>query len=211
MSSGKRWLALLLAGGDDRLARTLAVQDAVTATEARALRLDQEAAVRASQGVGKFPSDYTMLDRAGHPVRLTQYRGKPLLVNFVYSGCFKVCPTSSRALRKAVDAMRDRFGVDQFQVLSIGFNQPEDTPLALRTFAVQQRIDDPNWELVRLRGRRQRRHWRPTPICSYVATLLGFDHTLQVSIIDVRKVASTRRSMVTPSLPTRSANRCGNC
>lgn len=184
MSSGKRWLALLLVAAAIGWPRTLAAQDAVTATEARAFGLDQEAALRLSQGViGQFPSDYTMLDRAGHPVRLAQYRGKPLLVNFVYSGCFKVCPTSSRALRKAVDAMRDRFGVDQFQVLSIGFNQPEDTPLALRTFAAQQRIDDPNWELVSPRVGDVQALADDFGF-SYVATPLGFDHTLQVSIID---------------------------
>ncbi len=162
----------------------LAAQQAVTETEARAFGLDQEAAVRASQGViGQSPSDYTMLDRAGEPVRLAQYRGKPLLVNFVYTGCFKVCPTSSRALRKAVDAMRERFGVDQFQVLSIGFNQPEDTPLALRSFAAQQRIDDPNWELLSPRASDVPALARDFGF-SYVATPLGFDHTLQVSIVD---------------------------
>lgn len=164
--------------------RESAAQQALTATEARAFGLDQEAAVRASQAViGQFPSDYPMLDRAGEPLRLTRYRGKPLLVNFVYTGCFKVCPTSSRALRKAVDAMRERFGVDQFQVLSIGFNQPEDTPLALRTFAAQQRIDDPNWELASPRASDVAALARDFGF-SYVATPLGFDHTLQVSIVD---------------------------
>ncbi len=166
--------------------RAVAAQAAVTETEARAFGLNQEAALRLSQSVvGRFPSDYTMSDRAGKPVRLAQYRGKPLLVNFVYSGCFKVCPTSSRALRKAVDAMRERFGVNQFQVLSIGFNQPEDTPLALRTFAAQQRIDDPNWELVSPRVGDVPALARDFGF-SYVATPLGFDHTLQVSIVDAQ-------------------------
>ena len=173
-------LALLAVGGPGELA----AQEAVTASEARTFGLDQEAAVRASQAViGQFPSDYPMLDRAGEPLRLARYRGKPLLVNFVYTGCFKVCPTSSRALRKAVDAMRERFGVDQFQVLSIGFNQPEDTPLALRTFAAQQRIDDPNWELASPRVGDVPALARDFGF-SYVATPLGFDHTLQVSIVD---------------------------
>lgn len=180
----KRVLVLLLLAAAIGWPRVSAPQAAVTETEARAFGLDQEAALRLSQGVvGQFPSDYTMLDSAGVPVRLAQYRGKPLLVNFVYTGCFKVCPTSSRALRKAVDAMRDRFGVNQFQVLSIGFNQPEDTPLALRTFAAQQRIDDPNWVLVSPRSSDVAALARDFGF-SYVATPLGFDHTLQVSIVD---------------------------
>ena len=55
-------------------ARVAAAQEAVTATEARAFGLDQEAALRLSQSVvGQSPSDYKMLDRAGEPVRLAQY------------------------------------------------------------------------------------------------------------------------------------------
>ncbi len=177
-------LMLMLVAAAIGWPRVTTAQEAVTATEARAFGLDQEAALRLSQSVvGLFPSDYTMLDRAGEPLRLAQYRGKPLLVNFVYSGCFKVCPTSSRALRKAVDAMRERFGVNQFQVLSIGFNQPADTPLALRSFAAQQGIDDPNWELLSPRAGDVPALARDFGF-SYVATPLGFDHTLQVSIVD---------------------------
>lgn len=157
-----------------------------TGEQAPRFVLDQQQAVVASQAViGQSPGDFSFRDRAGKRLSLAQLRGKPLLVNFVYTGCFRICPTSSRALNKAVDAMRDRFGVDQFRVVSIGFNQPTDTPTALTAFAAQQRIDDPNWEflspdtdavpaLARAFG------------FSYLATPMGFDHTLQVSILDAQ-------------------------
>ena len=35
------------------------------------------------------PSATTLLDREGRPVRLSRYRGKPLLVSFIYTGCFQ--------------------------------------------------------------------------------------------------------------------------
>ena len=120
---------------------------------------------------------------AGKPVSLASYRGKPLLVNFIYTGCFQVCPTSSRALGRAVEGMRGRFGDAQFNVVSIGFNQPTDSPQALRQFAAQQRIDEPNWEFlspaagdVAALARDFGFSFAPTPI--------GFDHTLQVSVLD---------------------------
>ena len=48
-------------------------------------------ALRASQAViGKTIGDFTLLDREGRPVRLSSYRGKPLLVSFIYTGCFQV-------------------------------------------------------------------------------------------------------------------------
>ena len=184
MSSGKRWLALLLVAAAIGWPRTLAAQDAVTATEARAFGLDQEAALRLSQGViGQSPSDYTMLDRAGHPVRLAQYRGKPLLVNFVYTACFNVCPTTTRNLQKAVQNTIAVLGTDRFNIVSIGFNQPFDSPEALKAFSTQHGIHLPNWEFL-----------SPAPAIvdeltqnfgfSYVATTAGFDHLNQISFVD---------------------------
>jgi protein SCO1 len=161
-----------------------AQQTAITEAEARAFGLDQQAALQLSQSrLQQFPNDYALVDSHGQSVRLAQYRGKPLLVNFVYTGCFKICPTSSRALRRAVDAMRERFGVNQFQVLSIGFDQPTDSPMALRSFAAQQRIADPNWALLAPRAADVPALARDFGF-SYVATPIGFDHTLQVSIVD---------------------------
>ncbi len=147
-------------------------------------RLDQAAALRASQSVvGKLPDDYSMSDRAGQPVSLSGFRGKPVLVNFVYTGCFDVCPTSSVALYKAVAAMRDRFGVDQFAVVTIGFNQPTDSPLAMRDFSKRLRIKDPNWEFLSPRAKDVAALTRDFGF-SYVPTPMGFDHTLQVSLLD---------------------------
>lgn len=152
--------------------------------EPGAFGLDQQAALDLSRAaVGQQPADYRLRDRAGREVALSHYRGKPLLVNFIYTGCFRVCPTSSRALHAAVKAMRDRFGSDQFGVVSIGFNQPTDSPQALKVFAVQQRIHDPNWEFLSPRAEDVPALARDFGF-SYVATPIGFDHTLQVSVLD---------------------------
>ncbi|HEX2493838.1 MAG TPA: SCO family protein [Steroidobacter sp.] len=153
---------------------------------ASAPALDQQAALRASQAViNAAPGDYTLLDRQGRPIRLSSYRGKPLLVNFIYTGCFHVCPTSTVALHNAIASMRDRFGPTQFNIISIGFNQPTDTPTALQAFAAQQRINDPNWEFLSPRAEDVPALARDFGF-SYVATPAGFDHTLQVTIVDAQ-------------------------
>jgi len=146
--------------------------------------LDQDLALATSRSaIGHLPGDYPMRDRENRVVQLSQYRGKPLLVNFIYTGCFRVCPNSTRALHAAVAAMRDRFGSDQFNVVSIGFDQPTDSPQALRSFAAQQRITDRNWELLSPRAADVAALARDFGF-SFVATPLGFEHTLQVSILD---------------------------
>jgi protein SCO1/2 len=146
--------------------------------------LDQTAALRASQAaIGSKVSDFTLLDREGRPVRLSQYRGKPLLVSFIYTGCFQICPLTTRSLQSAVEAGRDVFGTSQYNVISIGFNQPADSPQALKAFARQHRIDQPNWEFLSPHSASVEALAREFGF-SYAATPAGFDHVLQVTLLD---------------------------
>jgi len=154
--------------------------------DANTIALDQKTALRASQAViGTTPSDYTFLDREGRPVRLSQFRGKPLLVSFIYTGCFQVCPLTTRSLQSAVEAGRDVFGTDQFNIVSIGFNQPADSPQSLKAFARQYRIDQPNWEFLSPHASIVERLTREFGF-SYLATPAGFDHILQATLLDAQ-------------------------
>lgn len=148
--------------------------------------LDESLALRASEAaIGTMVPDLTLLDRQGRPVRLASYRGKPLLVSFIYTGCFQVCPTQTRALHEAVRGLDRMLGPHQFNVVSIGFNQPFDSYQAMRAFAAQHRIDYPNWEFL-----------SPAPAqvvpltrafgFSYIATPAGFDHVLGVTVVDAQ-------------------------
>ena len=146
--------------------------------------LDATAALRASQAaVGRQISDFTLLDREGRPVRLADYRGKPLLVNFIYTGCFQVCPTSTRALAEALQAMRGGFDTNQFNVVSIGFNQPADSPQSMKAFALQHRISAPNWDFLSPHAATVDLLTREFGFV-YAPTQAGFDHLLQVGIVD---------------------------
>lgn len=149
-----------------------------------AAALDATAALRASQMViGKSIGDHTLLDREGKPVRLASYRGKPLLVSFIYTGCFQVCPTSTRALLEALRAIRAGFDLNQFNVVSIGFNQPADSPQAMKVFALQQRIDFANWAFLSPNAAIVDDLTRDFGFV-FKATQAGFDHLLQVSVVD---------------------------
>ncbi len=148
--------------------------------------LDPVAALRASQAVvGKQVSDFTLLDRSGQAVRLSQYRGKPLLVSFIYSGCFQVCPLTTRSLQNAIETGREAFGTRQFNVVSIGFNQPADSPQSLKAFAAQHRIDQPNWEFLSPHASIVEAVTREFGF-SYLSTAAGFDHVLQVTLLDAQ-------------------------
>ncbi|MBL8525584.1 MAG: SCO family protein [Betaproteobacteria bacterium] len=146
--------------------------------------LDAAASMRLSQSaIGRKVSDFTLLDREGRSVRLSSYRGKPLLVSFIFTGCFQVCPLTTRSLQKAVESGRDVFGTNQYNVISIGFNQPADSPMALKAFARQHRIDQPNWEFLSPHASIVESLAQEFGF-SYKATPAGFDHVLQVTMLD---------------------------
>lgn len=149
-------------------------------------KLDTEAALRFSQAaIGTTPADYTLLDRQGQAVRLSSFRGKPLLVSFIYTGCFQVCPTNTRSLYEAVQALQKLVGRDKFNVVSIGFNQPFDSPQAMRSFAAQHAINAENWEFLSPHPSIVNALTRDFGF-SYAATASGIDHVLEVTLLDAQ-------------------------
>ena len=148
------------------------------------LALDEREALRAGDAaVGSMPPDFAFTDRRGRAVRLSGYRGKPLLVSFIYTGCFQICPTQTRALHEAVKGLDRLLGPDQFNVVSIGFNQPFDGPDEMRAFATQHRIDYRNWEFLSPPRAAVEPLTRAFGF-SFVATPAGFDHVLGVTVVD---------------------------
>lgn len=146
--------------------------------------LDNEKAVRISQSViGKQVNDFAFLDRQGQPVRLSKFRGKPLFVSFIYTGCFQVCPLTTHSLQNTLQSMPNQIGNDKFNVISIGFNQPADSFQALKSFALQHRIDQPNWNFLQPHADAVDALTREFGF-SHVATPAGFDHVLQVTLLD---------------------------
>ncbi len=176
------WSATLFAAQGDS---TVASRPLNPAAAPNVPVLDEEKALKLSRSVVNQPvGDFTLLDRSGKPVRLAAYRGKPLLVSFIYTGCFEVCPTTTRNLQKAVTNTVAVLGADRFNVISIGFNQPFDSPSAMKAFAAQNGIVFQNWEFL-------------SPALaitddltnsfgfSYAATPAGFDHIVQVTLVDL--------------------------
>jgi protein SCO1 len=145
--------------------------------------LDEREALRAGEAaIGRAVPDLVLQDREGRPVRLADYRGKPLLVSFIYTGCFQVCPTQTRALHEAVKGLDTMLGEHQFNVVSIGFNQPFDSPDAMHSFARQHRIDYANWEFLSPPRERVDALTQAFGF-SAVATPAGFDHVLGVTVV----------------------------
>ena len=146
---------------------------------------DEKAALTESQAaIGRqVAGSYRFIDSSAQPVRLVDLRGKPLVVNFVYTGCVQTCPVSTQFLAAAVKEAERTLGPGTFRVATIGFNLPFDDPASMRTFARKSGIASPGWlfltpEADALAALTSDFGFR------YEATAAGFDHLLQVTILD---------------------------
>ncbi len=149
---------------------------------------DYRAALRESQAaIGRTVGDYTLRDADGRAVRLRDLRGQPLVISFIYTGCFQVCPTSTRFLAEAVVEARRALGAETFRVASIGFNQPFDDPAAMAAFARGAGIRDPRWHFLSPDPKDVAALTRDLGFV-YEATPKGFDHITQVTIVDAAGV-----------------------
>ena len=145
---------------------------------------DEKLALRESQAaIGRTVGDFTLRDTEGRPVRLSQLRGKPLVVHFIYTGCFQVCPASTQFLAKAVAEAERTLGPGAFRVATIGFNLPFDTPRAMKDFARKYGVASPNWLFLSPDA-----ETLPALVSDFgfrfESTAAGFDHLLQASIVD---------------------------
>ncbi|MFA7667890.1 MAG: SCO family protein [Burkholderiaceae bacterium] len=146
--------------------------------------IDETYAIRlADAAVGRMVPNFKFRDRNGKPVRLSDYRGKPLLVSFIYTGCFEICPAQTRALYEAVKGLDNMLGENQFNIISIGFNQPFDDPQAMRAFAAQHRIKHRNWEFLSPDVDDVEALTHAFGF-SWVMTPAGFEHVLGVTVVD---------------------------
>lgn len=153
-------------------------------TPAHAQKPDYAKALRESQAaIGRTLGDFAFRDSEGREVRLADYRGKPLVVSFIYTGCFQACPVTTKFLAQAVDEARRALGKDSFNVVSIGFNQPFDGPQAMAAFARQNGIDDPRWRFLAPSTEAVEPLTRAFGF-SFQATPKGFDHVTQASVVD---------------------------
>ena len=167
-----------------RLGAWVCVVVALLAASPVAAALDEKRALRESQAaIGRAVGDYRLTDADGKTVRLSDFRGKPLVVSFIYTGCFQICPTTTKHLEQMVRQAERAIGPGTFHVATIGFNLPFDSPEAMRDYARKQGVRSANWSFLSPEAGRVEALLADFGFLRE-ATPAGFDHLLQVSIVD---------------------------
>ena len=97
--------------------------------------------------VGDAIPDFTLTDQTGAKVRLSQFRGQPVAVTFVYTRCpiATACPLTVARFSK-IDAglKKENFGA----LLCVTVDPENDTPAALKDYATRVGADPARWKFL---------------------------------------------------------------
>ena len=83
---------------------------------------------------GSMPSgvrapEFTLTDQNGKPVSMAEYRGRPVVVTYLYTHCKETCPLQAQMIRGALDDL----GHD-IPALAVSVDPFRDTPASARAF-----------------------------------------------------------------------------
>jgi protein SCO1/2 len=87
---------------------------------------------------------FTLIDYTGETVELSDFEGKWVLIDWVYTNCLTVCPLLTTEMNFVRLGLED-IGADDVQFVSISFDPEVDTPAALKSHAVAVGGDVEGW------------------------------------------------------------------
>jgi protein SCO1/2 len=79
--------------------------------------------------------DFDLKNQDGEDVRMRSFRGRPVIVTFLYTTCEETCPAQAQTVRGALDQL----GHD-VPALAIAVDPPRDTPQRARAFLTKNRV-----------------------------------------------------------------------
>jgi protein SCO1/2 len=79
--------------------------------------------------------DFKLLDERGSRVTMKEYRGKPVVVTFLYSHCHDTCPIQAQQIKGALDDLGN-----DLPALAISVDPPGDTPRSVARFNDEQGV-----------------------------------------------------------------------
>lgn len=139
--------------GDFRLEK-IWVDDAAkrSAVEAAAKALLQDTVARGNEAyreVGENAPEFTLYDQEGQVVDSSRFRGKQVMINFIFTRCpvASMCPASVARFQQTQRLAREA-GVKNLQLLSITLDPTYDTPGILKTYTLARGIDTSNYAFL---------------------------------------------------------------
>ena len=122
------WLALLIA-----IAGAAAVLSIGTSNSSTSLAKDASFEAEGVLSPQRPAPPLALRNYLGQPVNIDQYRGKAVLVTFLYTNCPDICPLITSNLRVAQNLM-GKAAAAKSQIIAVSVDPRGDTPQAVAQF-----------------------------------------------------------------------------
>ena len=151
---GQRIRAELVERAGDYFLEKIWPDDTVTvsALDAATKALAQDTAIRGKEAyreIGETLPSFTLLDQEGRAVSASRFRGKRVVLNFIFTRCpiATMCPAATLRMSQLQKAAREAGAVD-FELVSVSLDPEYDTPGVLRDYAEARGLDTSNWSFL---------------------------------------------------------------
>jgi len=94
--------------------------------------------------VGEQLPDAQYVDQTGRPRRVADFRGRTLIIGFIYTNCADQCPL----LTSKFGQLAKRLPPDRFELLEISVDPARDNVAAIARFAAAHDVAARNWLLL---------------------------------------------------------------
>lgn len=104
------------------------------------------------EALGDYPAanannclpDVSLIDQHGAAVSLASLKGKPVLIDFIYTSCASTCPLLTAKMAAVAHKLGPALGAD-VTIVSISLDPEHDTPAALADYAKSHDADARGW------------------------------------------------------------------
>jgi protein SCO1/2 len=97
----------------------------------------------------RTPADFELTAQDDKPVRLSDLKGRVVLVGFVFTTCNGSCPVTTHRMAAVQDRLKARkLGGDKVRLVSVTLDPARDTPEALRRYARAYDADPQVWSFL---------------------------------------------------------------
>jgi protein SCO1/2 len=97
------------------------------------------------QMMSKKAPELALQDTNGRRIRLSDFAGKVVVLNFVFTNCPDVCPLHSEAIASIQEAINPTPMKDVVQFVTITTDPERDTPVVMQAYGSTHGLDPINW------------------------------------------------------------------
>jgi protein SCO1/2 len=122
------------------------------------------------------PQDFHLRDQDGKAVSLRQFRGRVVVLTFMYTTCKDTCPLTATQIRGALDDLDH-----DVPALAVSVDPVNDTPARAKQFLFQRGLSDDRMRFLLGNRAQLRPIWKAYGIRPQAA---AFEHSAYVLLID---------------------------